>query len=287
MGKLIVKIGNAYRQPLQDQVDIRVVSARSDSLVASVRNVDATKDVHVEGLIDHQPYIVKVFPRRHRPVAAFGIPMPGRDVEVQLYAPVDPEHVENPKFPRWEDVPAPLKSILECSTVEEIEGCGQPLYDKLTNTQKAGLFNLYSKMNAFGFDEDRTVWSFVDKLYRIRADRIFADVKPGLRDLVKGAVAEERFREVSGKLHKPPDGYEACGSFKTHDRYGNLQLSFFVTTSAPLAFKVDADIDDAAGLGHAFQVIRNFITKGTTHPYDIHEILVFRQEVTLPYQLLA
>jgi len=58
-----------------------------------------------------------------------------------------------------------------------------------------------------------------------------------------------------------------------------------VTTSAPLSFKVDADIDDAAGLGHAFQVIRNFVTKGVTHPYDIHEILVFRQEVTLPYQL--
>ena len=285
MGKLIVKVGNAYRQPLQDEIDLKVLSARSDALVRSARNIDASKEIHIDELIDHQPYIVKIFPRRHRPVAAFGIPTPGDGVVVQLYAPLDPEHVESPRFPTYGEVPEPLRAVLECSTVEEVSGCGKPLYDALTATQKAGMFNLYAKMNSVGFDEQRTVWSFVDRLYRIRADRVFADVKPGLRDLVKGAVAEERFREVSGKLHKPPDGFDACGSFKTDDRYGNLQLSFFVTTSAPLSFKVDADIDDAAGLGHAFQVIRNFVTKGVTHPYDIHEILVFRQEVTLPYQL--
>ena len=48
---------------------------------------------------------------------------------------------------------------------------------------------------------------------------------------------------------------------------------------------MDADIDDAAGLGHVFQVLRNWLTHGATHPYDIHEILVFRQEVALPYDL--
>jgi hypothetical protein len=285
MGTLIVKVANAYRQPLPDRMDVKVVSARSDALVRSANDIDGRAEVRLEGLIDHQPYIIKVFPRRHRPVAAFGIPMPGDPVVVQLHAPLDPEHVEDPRFPPYDEVPEPLRQVLEASTVEDVAGHGHRLYDALTHTQRAGMFNLYAKMSTFGFDEQRTIWSFVERLYRIRADRVFADVKPGLRDLVKGAVAEERFREVSGKLHKPPDGFEACGSFKTHERYGNLQLSFFVSTCAPLAFKVDADIDDAAGLGHAFQVIRNFITKGTTHPYDIHEILVFRQEVTLPYRL--
>ena len=60
---------------------------------------------------------------------------------------------------------------------------------------------------------------------------------------------------------------------------------FFASETAPIAFKVDADIDDAAGLGHAFQVLRNFVTDGTTHPYDIHQILTFRQEVTPLYDL--
>jgi len=90
---------------------------------------------------------------------------------------------------------------------------------------------------------------------------------------------------VSGSLHTPPPGFGHAGSFKTEEQYGNLQLTFFASLAAPLTFKVDADIDDAKGLGHAFQVLRNWVTQGTTHPYDIHEILVFRQEVTLPYQL--
>lgn len=47
-----------------------------------------------------------------------------------------------------------------------------------------------------------------------------------------------------------------------------------------------ADIDDAAGLGHAFQVLRHWITDGATHPYDIHPILVFRQAATPLYDLV-
>jgi hypothetical protein len=140
-------------------------------------------------------------------------------------------------------------------------------------------------MSAFGVDRVRSVWSFVDRIYRVKPDRIFVDVQPALLDMVKGAVAAERMREVSGKLHVPPPGFAESGSFKTTDRYGNLQLSFFASSSSPTEFKVDGDIDDAAGLGHAFQVLRNAITDGVTHPYDIHQILVFRQEVELPYDL--
>jgi hypothetical protein len=285
MGSLIVRVGNALRQPLPDRMDIKVVNARTDALVRVASNVAGSAEVVIEGLTDHQPYIVKVFPIRHRPVAQFGIPSPSGPVVVQLYAPLDPERVETVKFPPYADTPAALRTVLEESTIEGVSGSGESLYGALTDTQKAGLFNLYAKMSTFGFDEQRTVWSFVQRLYRVRADRVFVDVQPGLRDLVKGAIADDRFREVSGKLHTPPPGHAAAGSFKTSERYGNLQLSFFSSLAEPLTFKVDADIDDAAGLGHAFQVIRNFVTKGTTHPYDIHEILVFRQEVVLPYHL--
>jgi hypothetical protein len=119
----------------------------------------------------------------------------------------------------------------------------------------------------------------------VRGDRVFADVQVGLRDLVKSAVTNGKFYAAPDRLHQPPPGFVSAGSFKTFDEYGNLQLSFFASGAAPLTFKVDADIDDAAGLGHTFQVIRNFVTRGTTHPYDIHQILVFRQEATLPYEL--
>lgn len=285
MGTLLVRVGNADREPLPDHMDVQVALARTDQMVAVARNVPGHAEVKFENLHDHQPYIVRVFPMRHRPVGQFAIPKPGGPVHVQLYAPLHPDRVTDVTFPPYEAVDVALRRVLESSEVEGIAGTGQAIYERLTSTQRAGMFNLFAKMTTFGFDDGRNVWSFVDRLYRIRADRVFVDVQPALRDLVKGAVAEERFREVSGKLHTPPPGFGAAGSFKTDERYGNLQLSFFVSVDLPLRFKVDADIDDAAGLGHVFQVLRNFITKGTTHPYDIHQILVFRQEVELPYQL--
>jgi hypothetical protein len=285
MGTLLVRVGNARREPLPDHMDVQVASARSDRVVGVARNVPGQAEVKFENLHDHEPYIVRVFPMRHRPVAQFAIPKPGDPVHVQLYAPLHPDRVTDTTFPPYADIDADLRRVLECSAVEGVEGSGPAIYEGLTPTQKAGMFNLFAKMTNFGFAEDRNVWTYVDSLYRIRADRVFVDVQPALRDLVKSGVAEDRFREASGKLHTPPAGFVSAGSFKTDERYGNLQLSFFSSLDEPLRFKVDADIDDAAGLGHVFQVLRNFITKGTTHPYDIHQILVFRQEVELPYQL--
>lgn len=285
MSTIIVKVGNAQRQPLPDRMDVQLLAARSNAVVQQARDVSGSAELRFESLIDFQPYIVRVFPVRHRPVSQFAIPSPAGPVVAQLYAPLDPQRVASVRFPAYADIAPELRAVLERSTLEGVPGSGAALYDALTDTQKAGLFNLFAKMFSFGFDDQRNVWTFVDRVYRVRADRIFLDVQPALRDLVKGSLATERFREVSGKLHTPPPGYVSAGSFKTGEPYGNLQLSFFSSRAAPLTFKVDADIDDAAGLGHAFQVLRNFVTKGTTHPYDIHEILVFRQEATLPYDL--
>lgn len=286
MGALIVRVGDALRQPLDDRMDVQIVSVRTDGTVARAPDVDGRAAVRFEGLLERQPYIVKVFPMRHRPVAQFAFAGDPDDPPiVQLHAPLHPERVRAATFPPWEQLDPDLARVLAVSHVEGAEGEGAALYGALTDLQKAGLLNLFGKMSAFGFDAQRTVWTFVDRIRRIRADRIFADVQPALRDLVKGAVATERFREVSGSLHTPPSGFGPAGSFKTADEYGNLQLTFFVALTEPLAFRIDADIDDAAGLGHVFQVMRNWITHGTTHPYDIHQILSFRQEVDLPYDL--
>jgi hypothetical protein len=285
MAVLTVRVCNAKRQPLDDKMDVHVVSAQTDSTVGVARGVSGRAAVKFEKLDEGRPYLVKVFPMRHRPVAQFVVIRPGESPTVQLFAPVDPERVSDVRFPEYDAIPSQLRQVLDSSVCEGITGSGAALYTGLTSTQRAGLFNLFAKMSAFGFDDQRTVWSFVERVYRVRPDRIFVDVQPPLRDLVKGAIGTGRFREVSGSLHTPPAGFLSAGSFKTPDTYGNLQLSFFSSANPPLAFKVDADIDDAAGLGHAFQVIRNHLTQGTTHPYDIHEILVFRQEVVLPYEL--
>jgi hypothetical protein len=285
MSALIVRVCNALQQPLDDEIDLKVVRTRTDTTVRAVSRVPGKRPVRVTGLSAGEPYLVQVFPTRHRPVGQFVIPRPSGDTPVKLYAPLDPQRVTAARFPAYDETPSGLRDVLEQSTVEGLAGSGEALYAGLTDMQRAGLFNLFAKMSSVGFDATRTIWSSVDRLYRVRPDRIFVDVEPALRDLVKSAVAGERFIEVSGRLHTPPPGFVDGGSFKTSERYGNLQLSFFASAGAPLAFKVDADIDDAAGLGHAFQVLRNWITRGTTHPYDIHQILAFRQEVALPYDL--
>jgi len=286
MGTLLVRVRDARRRPLDDQMDVQLVMASSDRTVSIASSVAGNATVRFTDLIDGQPYIVKVFPLRHRPVAQFAIPGSDDDPPVVvLHAPLHPERVRRVIFPAYAALAPELHRVLEESTVEGIDGRGEALYAALIDTQKAGLFNLFAKMSGFGFGEDKTVWTFVDRLFRIRADRVFADVNPALRDLVKGAVAANRFNEAPGKLHTPPLGFALAGSFKTEEQFGNLQLTFFASLELPLTFKLDADIDNAAGLGHAFQVLRNWVTSGTTHPYDIHEILVYRQEVTLPYEL--
>jgi len=77
-------------------------------------------------------------------------------------------------------------------------------------------------------------------------------------------------------------GFAPAGSYKTFDHYGNLQLSFSTDGSE---WRSDIDIDDAAGLAHVFQVLRNEITDTPTHPYDIHEILVAFQHLDPGYSL--
>ena len=285
MSALIIRVRNAYRQKVSDQMDIHVVSTRTDSTVARLSRVSGARDIKIKGLRAGEPHLVKVFPTRHRAVGYVAMPLDGEDRVVEVFVPLDPERVNAVTFPEYDAVPAALREVLERSSIEGAPGGGEAAYAALTDLQRGGLFNLFTKMSAFGFDDTHSVWSFVDRIYRVRPDRIFVDVQPALRDMVKGAVTAERMREVSGKLHAPPPGFAGAGSFKTADRYGNLQLSFFASQSAPIAFKVDSDIDDAAGLGHTFQVLRNWITNGVTHPYDIHQILVFRQEAELPYNL--
>jgi hypothetical protein len=286
MGAILVHLGNANRRPLDDRADVHVVSTTNDATVAVARDVPGTAPIRLESLIERQMYLVKVFPKRHRPVAQFV--MAGSDDQptvARLFAPLHPEHVRAATFPEYTAVHDDLRRVLERSALDGIVGAGQALYAALTNTQKAGLFNLFAKMSGVRFDDGRSVWDCVDGLFDVRGDRIYADVQADLLDVVRGAAEAGRFRDVPSKLHDPPPGFGHAGSFKTGERHGNLQLTFFSSLAQPMTLKVDADIDDAAGLGHTFQVLRNFVTQGATHPYDIHQILVFRQDAALPYDL--
>jgi hypothetical protein len=60
-------------------------------------------------------------------------------------------------------------------------------------------------------------------------------------------------------------------------------MTFFRSTDRVVA---EIDIDDAAGLGHVFQVLRNHFTGKPTHPYNIHQILLVHQQLDPGYDLV-
>ena len=203
--------------------------------------------------------------------------------KVTLTFPIDPKKVRKVNFPAYAKVSDDLKRILEASgNLFSFEGkTGKALYDALDDIRKAGLLNIAVKTVSTGLTNQRTVASYIQELNELRGDRFFAKVPKELREETKNSVAQGLFDEVSGSLHHPPPGFSLAGSFKTPDHYGNLQLTFFMKGDDCVA---DIDIDDAAGLEHFFQVVRNRLSGSPTHPYNIHEILVGYQKLDPGYR---
>jgi hypothetical protein len=298
MHGLTLRFLNAARRPLDDQVDVDITRVRTNERVVRVRNHDGRRKLAVKDLTPGETYIVRSFPMRHRPVSRFATAATGNKTnEVELCSPLDPQRVAEVHFPEYSRLDAALRGVLERSTLERDAGLaalapvadtspGQFLYESLTRIERAGLLNLFCKMSNTPLG-DLTTWAYLTDIYRLRGDRIFANVQLEFRDRVKNAVAGGGFVEVDGSLHTPPRGFSAAGSFKSRDLYGNLQLTFFASEAAPLKFRVDADIDDAAGIEHAFQVLDHWITQEQTHPFDIHQILTFHQRLDVGYTLTA
>jgi hypothetical protein len=198
--------------------------------------------------------------------------------------PIDPGKVKKVNFPAFTSKPVSgeLRTLLENSDkVFSFEGKkGKDLYDALDDIRRAGLLNIAVKTGATPLTNGRTVLSYLQKLNEIRGDRFFCVVPKELREETKNSVAGGLFDVADQTLHHPPPGFSPAGSFKTPDHYGNLQLTFFMNGDDCVA---DIDIDDANGLEHVFQVLRNRISGNPTHPYNIHEILVGYQHLDPGY----
>jgi hypothetical protein len=294
MAKMMVRLFNAARQQLDDLVDLNVIDTRTNVTRAQLRRERARKTFAIDDLRPGETYLVQAFPLAHRPVQQFAGARDDAPTNVHLFCPIHPDRAR-PTFPPYPQLDQALRETLEQSTLEVESNPapanapsgatpGEQLYTQLTDLQKAGLLNVYRKLAATPVG-GVPGWQYVTDLYRIRGDRFFANVRLDFRDQVKTEVTGKRFQVVEGTLHTPPPGYRLDDSFKTGENYGNLQLTFFASVAAPLLFRVDADIDDAGGIGHVFQVLRNWLTGGETHPYDIHQILAFHQMLKPQYDL--
>ena len=201
---------------------------------------------------------------------------------------IEPRRVIRTEFPEFEKLPAEAQTLLEQSdSVLGLSGkVGKALYDGFDDLRRAGFLNIVAKSRRTMLSSGQSVLSFfadkVSKLTEVRGDRFFINVPKELREETKNSVAGNIFEKASGLLHRPPEGFESAGSFKTPDRAGNLQLTFHAKGDN---FAADVDIDDANGFAHVFQLINNL--SGPTHPFNIQQILVRTQELDPGYRLFV
>lgn len=244
----------------------------------TIENLESTPDGR---------YMVRCSAPGHHTVARFVQVLDGGTNTQAFTLPIKASGVKRPKFPEFKNLPDELKTLLQNSAVAGLEDKrGAALYKALDDLQRAGLLNIHAKMRATRFLNGSSVASALQSLTRLRGDRFFVKVATPLRDAVKNSMLNGLFEEVSGSLHEPPLGYESADSFKTFDDYGNLQLTFFRKKDA-LEFLVDADLDNARGIKHAFQVIDHHLTGDQTHPFDVHQLLLAKQGVDPGYDLLV
>jgi hypothetical protein len=223
-------------------------------------------------------YEVRASSPSHRKYAFFQLIQEDRDNpasdDVEFW--VKPGDVVNIQAPALANLPSTVQAMLNQATMivakpedNELVGLsGNALYQQIGPLRKACLLNI-AKKAADSETADNCLPTFRDLLI-LRQDRLFARVAPGLRDQLRAAAM---FKSAPGALHEPPPGFSPpVESFKSKDAHANLQVTF-MTELATGGLVADIDIDEASGIEHGFEVIRNAVFKKRTNPYLIREFL--------------
>jgi hypothetical protein len=286
-GKLQVEVLDASGAPIKEKVDVILRHQVLNQVTKATVN-GAQKTV-IAGLSLQLPalYLVEIDPPSYLPVQQFvSLKMSGT-TELTAVCPINPSKIKSIDFPKLKDLSGDARKVLDNSEkVFQFEGKkGDELYGALDNVRRAGLLNILAKTQTTPLSSNTNVLSFIQELRELRGDRFFAITSRQLREETKNSVSEGLFHEVSGALHHVPPqfpGFKDAGSFKTGEGHGNLQLTFFMKGEECVA---DIDIDDAAGLEHAFQVVRNKFS-GPTNPFIIHDILLKFQKLDPGYRFV-
>lgn len=284
--RLRLELVDVYGKRLQENVDV-ILRHTELSDVVGARNVSARSRFTIKNLYGPPRGLYRAFidPPSYLPVTSMiNMSRSGDNDRVFVFA-VDSEKVLRVQFPNWVELKDAHKLLDDSKQVLGHVGVsGRDLYEKLDDIPRAGLLNILAKARRVGLGAAGRVIDFLQELREIRGDRFYVRVPHVLREHVKDAMLRGVFTEASGALHRPPEGFTSADSFKTTDRYGNLQITFFARGDEWVA---DIDIDDANGLEHVFQVVRNSVTGRPTHPYNIQQILIKEQEIDPGYELIV
>lgn len=281
---IILSLVDVYGEPIKEDAD--VLLRHSVTQAVTRLTVPAGRTASLNGLSKGpiEQYLIDLDPPSYLRAAIFVAARQGDGQEITVRCVLDPTKV-NPTFPSFNDLSPDVRRILDAST-DVLGGhglTGASLFDALDPVQKAGFLNVVTKASRTGLANQRTIASYLDCVYEIRGDRSFFEVDKDLRERIKDSAALGYFRRVNDSLHHPPTGFTSAGSWKTPDRYGNLQVTCWANDKGD--WRADIDVDDAAGLEHVFQVVHNSVTGLTTNPYVIHQLLLSFQKMPAPYRL--
>ncbi len=282
--RLKLDLTDVSGRPLAEPCDVMLRHQTTGTLM--VARVPKGKAATIAGLTGAPDglYRVEIDPASYLAAGGFVSLRASGDTPFELTFPIDAAKVKRPVFRSFTALPPDARRVLKDS--KDVLGfpglAGAELYDTLDDIRKAGFLNIIAKSLRTGLTNGRAVSSYFRRLLELRGDRFFVVTSQELREEVKNSAKAGIFDEVSSALHHPPAGMDHAGSFKTPDHYANLQVTFFTNGTDWLT---DVDIDDANGLAHVFQVLRNQLTNRPTHPYDIHELLLFHQKLDPGYAL--
>lgn len=283
-GRLRLDLFNAYGDPLNEPIDIFLYNQSLSDTVA-VRGVMASKPIVISNLLATPNGLYRLFidPPSYLPISIFVNISGSKVTERSLAFAIDADKVIRVNFPDYSAVDYTHSLLSSSSSVLGLTGAsGESLYQGMDDIRRAGMLNILAKTKRTPLTGGGVVLDHMRELQEVRGDRCFARVTSELRDRVRNSTLDGLFREVSGSLHERP-GFNPQGSYKTPDSYGNLQVTFFSRGEEVVA---DIDIDDAAGLEHVFQVVRNAVSGRPTHPYNVHDILLRHQEIDSGYRFI-
>ena len=285
-GTLNLSLVDTYGKRLKEKVDINLRNVHLAADKHFFRGKDASRLITINGLFTgaNGTYRLDIDPPSYHPVFR-QINLNSNTTDKTIVFPVDLTKVVSVNFLKFSSLAKELKKLLDASSESFGLGskAGQALYDSLKDVPKAGLSNIVCKTLATVLPGGANVLSLLTTIEQIEGDRIYARSERELFDEIKRSLNNGLFHDAPGGQHHPPpkfSDYKLTDSFKTDDSYGNLQCTFFKKGDDYL---VDIDIDDAGGLGHVFQVLRNHFTGNPTHPYNIHEILLQHQRLDPRY----
>lgn len=269
---------DAAGQDLNDHVVVDLFSLKSSQRYQVAERMSG--ELVIDGIdVSAGPfYRVMVSPANHSVMQFFVSLDEGGITTFTAPVPVDAQKVVSISSPDFGALPDPAQNVLKLAESPRFnDGAGgflhgPDLYSALTPYPllKACFLNIVAKAGATGLPDRSSCLEHFQGVVRLEQDRFFVRTSA---DLVEETGHSNAFHSVSAALHDPMPGYHIVSSFKTFDRYGNLQLTFQRRGDTGDDYAADVDIDDAQGFEHIFQVLRNAV-EGPTNPYNIHDILL-------------